>query len=161
MGIPQTIEAPVTCSACRQEVLAEVDIMTPLPYPSAPLKLSVGDSLAPFTVPLYDRTFVRLRQRKDPERGRVLADFICPVCRAPHWAVVELGPLDGEPSVVSVEARPIAPKTLDEADWIYPTLITDLRRGSGVSLPDEGELTPEELEMLKNLVPKPGAPYPP
>lgn len=153
MGVPQTVEALVTCVTCKQAVLAEVDLSTPYPLPSMPLTLSVGDSLEPFEVVSYDSAFVRLRKRQDLDRGCVLAEWICPVCRDLRWAIVELGQINGRGAVVSVEARPMTRATLDEADWIHGSLYNAIALRAGVSLPAISELSPAELEALKSLVP--------
>ncbi|MEZ4311278.1 MAG: hypothetical protein R3F14_24820 [Polyangiaceae bacterium] len=129
---------------------------TPFPHPDAPLVLRVGDSLAPFEVVSFDSAFVRLRGRQDQDRGRVLAEWICPRCRDLRWAIVELGALDGgrgAGGVVSVEARPMARATLDEADWIHGSLYNAIGLRAGVALPEVRELSAAEIEELKRMVP--------
>src|SRR5262245_9004737 len=113
MPLTQTIEATVTCVECGQTALAMVDLIMPDSYSDAPLTLHVGDRLTPYEVVSYEWSFVRLRKRQDPDRARVLSDWICPVCRKLRWAVVELGPIDEQASVVSVEARPMTRATIE------------------------------------------------
>jgi hypothetical protein len=150
----QTVYGPLICPVCGQRSNAEADLVAPLQLDDTPEFLHVGDRLSPYSVASYDGSMLQLRERKVSNRGTAIVMWTCYNCVADLWAIVGLAEVDGEARVISFEACAMAPETLEEADWIHPSIVSDLARGKPYAraMPREGRLSREQLQVLRRLV---------
>jgi hypothetical protein len=154
MGWYQTIHGSLTCPVCGNQAPAEADLPIPLPPDDEPEYLAVGDPLAPFGVSNYDPALLQLRERQHRERGAVILMWTCFRCLADRWALARLAEVEGVDRLISFEACPIAPESLERADWIHAAIVADLVRGTAYEsrIPLQGRLTDAERELLKQCV---------
>ena len=117
MGWIQLITASLECPRCRREGRAVIDLRAPWADWDAPDDLVEGDALG-LGVSSYDMFLCQLRTRANPESGRAIAEWTCPHCVEPRWALLTVEERDGVASLTAVEACPIAATSVARADWI-------------------------------------------
>ena len=150
MGWYHTVHGPLTCPVCGRESEGEADLAVPMPPEDGPEYLAVGDRLEPFSVSSLDYALLQLRPREDAGQGLAIVMWTCPHCAADYWALLGLADAGGVAQVTSFDACPMAPESLERADWIHPAIVASLIRGTiyDGKIPLNGLLTDEQRDLL-------------